>query len=320
MHSPKVSIVIPTYNRARFLPLAIRSVLDQLYSDFELLVIDDGSSDDTKDVVKRLPDSRIRYIQKEHRGISHSMNTGIRVSKGQLIARLDSDDIWLPHMLSCLIKVMDDYPKIGLVYARAQGMDISGNLLPDTRGQPLIYPDSSFRSIIHSDHTCNIAMVVRRECFEKCGMFDEVFRVNEDWDMYLRIAEHFDFKFHDQIVARYRYHDSNISGFKSQFIQERLDGRVAVLDKVFSRPNLPLEILALKPVAYQNVFSWAGHIWFAHAKFRKAVYSFGKAVCLSQHPVSSLLGIVRDVCCVQMHRAANYYKRLIPIAKVPSNQ
>src|SRR5882724_2062331 len=128
MKQPKVSVIIPTYNRAHYLGTAVNSVLSQTFSDFELIVVDDGSTDDTMRLVERFHDSRLRYIYQQHRGISAAMNAGIRAARGGYIARLDSDDIWLPDMLEVEVGVLDARPEIGLVYAKAQGMDKNCNL------------------------------------------------------------------------------------------------------------------------------------------------------------------------------------------------
>jgi len=106
MLSPKVSIVVPTYNRADFLPKAIQSVLNQTYRDWEMIIVDDGSTDNTEEVVKGYKEERIRYIvHKYNLGLSAARNTGIKNSRGKYIALLDSDDEWFPEKISCQINI-----------------------------------------------------------------------------------------------------------------------------------------------------------------------------------------------------------------------
>src|SRR5512139_2675174 len=118
-----VTVLIPTFNRTRYVGHAIRSVLQQTRRDLELLVLDDGSTDDTEAVVRAVSDARVRYVRCPHRGISATLNTGIGLARGPYIARLDSDDEWLPELLATETAVLDADPDVGLVYGRAQAMD-----------------------------------------------------------------------------------------------------------------------------------------------------------------------------------------------------
>src|SRR5262249_29774449 len=98
--APRVSVLIPTWNRARYLPIAIESVLAQSFEDLEVIVIDDGSTDDTSGALAAIRDPRVRTIRGEHRGISRALNAGLAAARGELVARLDSDDMWLPDLLA----------------------------------------------------------------------------------------------------------------------------------------------------------------------------------------------------------------------------
>jgi Glycosyltransferases involved in cell wall biogenesis len=288
----KVSVIIPTYNRAHYLGTAVRSVLNQNFNDFELIIVDDGSDDDTQHLVQSFRDGRLRYIYREHRGISAAMNAGLRAARGDYIARLDSDDVWLPDMLGVEVEVLDARPEIGLVYAKAQAMDKDCNLLPDTRGAPGHYPGGSFRSMLVMDFTCNITIVVRRSCFGSVGLYDESLNVNEDWDMWLRVSVHYRFAFVDRVVARFRYHDGNTTGTHSPFFLEHLSGRRRALDKIFNQPKLPSDILTMKPVAYRNLYLWVGRCWLELQEYKRALHSFWCAVRVGGNPPLTLAEIV----------------------------
>lgn len=129
MRMPAVTVVIPTYDRARYLGEAIRSVLDQVFADFEVLVVDDGSADDTAGMVHAIRDARLQYLRRPHRGIGAALNAGLRGARGRYVARLDSDDVWLPAMLETLVPVLDARPEVGVAYARGQAMDQQGSPL-----------------------------------------------------------------------------------------------------------------------------------------------------------------------------------------------
>lgn len=288
--SPKVSVIIPTHNRAHFLAAAIQSVLRQEFRDFELLIVDDGSTDHTKQVVQSFNDSRLFYFYQENKGVSAAVNHGIRCARGDYIARLDSDDVWLPEMLSLSVTALDTQPEIGLVYGRAQGMDEHGNLRNDFRGKPEWFPGEAFRSMLYEDFTCNITVMVRRVCFDRAGLFDESLPITEDWDMWLRVAQHYRFAFLDQVVARYRYHRGNITSMSSKYLTELFECRRRVLDKVFAQTNLTPALLQMKPIAYFNLYAALGCCWLRHKNYRRAFTCFVQAVRARNY---SLLAFVK---------------------------
>jgi glycosyltransferase involved in cell wall biosynthesis len=283
---PKVSVIIPAYNRAHLIGAAIESVLQQEFQDFEVVIIDDGSQDHTAEVVKQFSDERLRYFYQDHHGISAAMNAGLRQARGKYIARLDSDDLWLPHMLARLVPVLEARPEIGLVYSRAQAMDEQGHLLGEIRGLPEWFPGDSFGSMLYGDVTCNISLLARTVCFERAGYFDETMVVNEDWDMYLRIARHYRFAFVDQVVACFRYHSGNITNTGAV---QHLNSRAQVLDKIFSQPDLPAAALQLKRQAYFNVYTWVGTCWLSQKSYRQAARNFHRALYTCRYSPVALL-------------------------------
>jgi len=254
IQTPQVSVIIPTYNRARFLDEAIQSVLNQRFQDFELIVVDDGSSDDTPELVAQISDSRIRYVRhEENRGISAALNTGIQASRGEYIARLDSDDIWLSKMLATQIQALNTHPKAGLAYAKTGAMDQDGTRIPGMWGQPEFFPGETFKSLLYGDFTSNVTIVVRRECLDQVGLYDEAFQVNEDWELWLRVARLYRFAFVDDVLAIRRWHENNVTQINSPLFQEHLEGRSEVLDKVFSDSGLPPEVKLTRRLGASDV-------------------------------------------------------------------
>jgi len=176
--NPKVSVIIPTYNRAYLVGRAIRSVLNQTYQDFEIIVVDDGSTDNTEEVVKSFNDPR--------RGGSAARNTGIRAARGEYIAFLDSDDEWLPEKLEKQVLICAD-DRIGLVYTGKRVIDFqSGQCLyekiPETEGD-------AYNQLLERDFigTCSSVMV-KKAILENITGFDETLPSRQDWDCWLRIA------------------------------------------------------------------------------------------------------------------------------------
>jgi glycosyltransferase involved in cell wall biosynthesis len=292
MIRPSVSVIIPTFNRANYIGEAIQSVLDQTFKEFEIIIVDDGSTDSTQQVVGSFHDARIRYLREPHRGIGASMNRGIASSTGAYVARLDSDDVWLPHLLAVEMAVLAGHPEVGAAYARAEAMNERRQPLPTGRGMPPRYPGDSFLSLLYEDSTSTITTIVRRACFEKAGLYDESLTTSEDWDMALRIGRYYPLLFVDQVLGRFRLHETNLTGPDSFHFAESLENRRRVLDKIFAEPNLPSAAIALRPVAYRNVYTTAGLQWLHKRHFRDAVSLFALAFRAGGNPIVTATRIV----------------------------
>ena len=187
---PTVSVIIPTYNRASMLREAIQSVLDQTYSDFEIIVVDDGSTDNTGDVVSVFSDTRIRYVFQENRGRSNARNHALSLARGEYIAFLDSDDLFLPSKLGIQVKALEDNPDYGMVYSHAlrvdnQGRAIAGRRYPRIKLSGRIYPELLYTrgSIITTP-----SVVMRSAILNEIGGFDERMDICEDLDLWRRVA------------------------------------------------------------------------------------------------------------------------------------
>lgn len=290
--NPKVTVIVPTFNRAAYLSEAIESIFAQTFTDYELLVVDDGSTDDTAIVLARFTDPRLRVFHQEHRGISAAMNTGLRVARGQYIARLDSDDVWLADLLAAEDAVLDARPDIGVVYAKAQAMAANGSLLEHYIGLPLRYPHDPFLSLVWGDSTCNIALLARRECFEAAGFYDETLLTHEDWDMWLRVAQSHHFLFLNRILARFREHEHRITSPSLPTFANHIESRVRVIDKLYASANLPPRILAFKPTAYRNVYTEIGVFLFNAGYRGRALRMFRQSLTANDNPIPTFMRIL----------------------------
>ena len=228
--NPTVSVIIPTYNRAHLIGRAIRSVLNQTYQDFEIIVVDDGSTDNTEEVVKGFNDGRIRYIRHdENRGGAAARNTGIRAAKGEYIAFQDDDDEWLPGKLEKQIKALEGAPpEVGVVYTDFRRFDErSTNELKPTKVMQVsgdIHGD-----LLEDNFIGTPTVLVRRGCFDKVGMFDEELPRFQDWELWIRISKYYHFKhIREALVNSYE-----IPGGISSNAQARAIARELILKKHF---------------------------------------------------------------------------------------
>lgn len=208
--NPPISIVIPLYNKRNAIFRTIQSVLAQTNQSFELIIVDDGSTDDSYSVVSKVDDHRIRLIHKDNGGVSSARNAGIRAAKYPFIALLDGDDYWEPTYLEDQLTLIEDYPKAGMWgvnYAFVKG-DICEpcyqGLAAGFRG----YVEGYF-STSHNDLFCSSSVVIRKEVFEKVGYFDERIASSEDLDMWYRIILHYPVVYYDKVLAYYNQNAEN---------------------------------------------------------------------------------------------------------------
>jgi glycosyltransferase involved in cell wall biosynthesis len=201
--TPRVSVVIPTYNRAHTLRDAVASVLAQRFRSLELLVVDDGSTDGTGALVRAVRDPRVRYIAREHAGVSSARNAGVQHARGELLAFLDSDDVWRPDKLTHEVAFLDRHREADAVFSDLEKLDgerayasfmrqtaVFSRYLRDRR-----YPDGLMLSpremrliLLEEVPIKPSALTLRRAAFERTGGFDEGWSSSEDWEFLLRFA------------------------------------------------------------------------------------------------------------------------------------
>lgn len=213
-----ISVIIPTYNRKDSVINAIKSVESQTVKPSEIIVVDDGSTDDTSKIVQGLS-STIRYIQINHSGIPGKVrNVGIYQSSGDYIAFLDSDDIWLPEKLETQIKLLDTYSNIGILCSNALIQEPCLN----SAYQKYLSIESKYGNVFHSLVNNNFiitsTVLIKREILENIGYFsEENYLIGiEDYDLWLRIAIKYNVLYKDQVLAIYLKHDKQISKTKTR--------------------------------------------------------------------------------------------------------
>ena len=199
-------VVVPVFNGAAFVEGAVRSALAQTYRDLEVVVVNDGSTDDTPTVVERLAaeDPRVRVVHQENRGLSEARNAGIAASRGAYLAFLDADDWLTPTKFATQVTALDAEPEIDLVYGEVRYVDVAaGRTWDPLRGAP---PLPFERLLVYRNWFAPPAPLLRRRLVERVGGFDPGFRAVEDWDYWLRCLRHTEFRFVAGVVARYRLH------------------------------------------------------------------------------------------------------------------
>ena len=204
-----VSVVIPCYDHAQFLAQAIESVLAQSYSNFEIIVVDDGSTDNTAEVAKGY--SPVRYVYQKNAGRSKARNTGLRQSCGEFLVFLDADDRLLPHALETGVCCMDEHPECAFVSGHCRVIDSDGTILPSPR-QHHVEREHYLKLLRGGCYIwCPATVLYQRHIFDFVHGFEPAVIPVEDYELYLRITRDFPVHCHSEVIAEYRQHSSNTS-------------------------------------------------------------------------------------------------------------
>lgn len=222
---PLVSVIIPNFNHAKYVGDAVRSVLAQDYHHYEIIVVDDGSTDNSREVLSTFGD-QIHCIYKKNAGLSAARNTGIEASKGSLIGVLDADDMYEPHYLSTLVSALQATPDAQGIYCGYQFVDHTNNLLPQIESRP-VEPEKLYEALLDGNFFVPESIFLHRSVYEDVGTFDEALRACEDWDVWLRAAKKYKIIYCADILTRHRV----LPGSMSTDPLRMLNNRLAVLKK-----------------------------------------------------------------------------------------
>lgn len=239
--SPTVSVIIPTYNRAQFLGETIQSVLDQTYTDYEIIIVDDGSTDNTRDVIAQFDTPKLRYIYQENQGVSAARNNGIQQARGEYIAFLDSDDVFLPQRLEKCINYLQQHPSVGLVHTGYIHIDEKNNPIGEVQIPPV--SGHSYRLMLVEMYM--LIPVIRHDVLKNSGGFDTNLRLGEDPDLWTRIARQYEFGVIPECLSKIRIHANNTP----QPLDQLINSLIYIADKHFSQYNFDP---ALRRRAYAN--------------------------------------------------------------------
>ncbi len=208
---PKISVIIPAYNAMAYLPATMATVLNQTFADFEVIVVNDGSSDETGEWVSQISDPRVKLISQKNQGNVAARNLGIAHAQGEYIAFLDADDLWEPTKLEKQVRCFEENPEIGLVYTWVALIDEKGK--PTGRMFKSNAEGNVWRTLTKWNIViCGSVAVVHRCCFKTCGVFDRNLGSHvEDWEMWLRIATCYPFKVIKETLVYYRQRSTSTS-------------------------------------------------------------------------------------------------------------
>ncbi len=224
---PTVDVIIPAFNAAHYLPFALESVASQTFDDWQIVLVDDGSTDNTPEVIAPFLDrfgSKLKYIRQENRGLPAARNAALRSSTSEFLALLDADDVWLPNRLAASLKALAAHPAAGLAYGLIRVIDPEGRVVGDSwTGNPKhaeghIAPHIYMRKV---ELPCP-TITFRRRCIDDVGFFDETMRATEDRDLWLRIALRYEVAFVPEVIASYRVSPNSMSANSQRMLEAQL--------------------------------------------------------------------------------------------------
>lgn len=296
---PIISVIIPAYNSAHYLTTAVDSVIAQTFQDFEVLVIDDGSTDETEMVMQHYGPP-VRYFRQRNSGVAVARNRGIEESRCRYVAFLDADDTWLPEKLERQLEALNSAPNAGACY--------SARILVDAALRPLRLLRSERRGGTLEDLIClgNVvgspsAVIASRDLLRQVGGFDREMSQCADWDMWVRLAMLTEFVYVDEPLATYRQHAANMSLNVGLLEQDSL----RVLEKGFANPSLPDSLRAQHRAAFARNYMVLAGTYFRARRYRDSVRCASHAVTLDFHQVGHLINFpARKIGRLRPHDAA----------------
>lgn len=271
---PLVSIVVPVYNQGQYLDEALQSLLAQTYRKIEIIVLDDGSSDTTPEVLKKYT-GRLHWESQPNMGQSRTLNKGWQMAKGEFLSYLSGDDALLPDAIATSVNYLERNPKAVLTYCDFDLIDPHSRVV-----RQVTTPDFNFQDMI-TDVVCppGPCPVFRREAFEKAGLWDAQFRQMPDYDYWLRLGLQGDFVRIPRVLAKFRVHES--SQTFSQASEDRAEEPVRIIQGFFENPTVPDDLRSLRSQALSRAYLVSAQLHVRAGRFRMGLRNIRQAFRLS---------------------------------------
>lgn len=303
---PKVTIVIPAFNAMKYLAETIDSVFNQTYQDFEVLIVDDGSTDETFNWVSQLSQkkSKVQLISQTNQGVQKARNRGIKEARGEYIAFLDADNLWEPTKLQKQVDALNKNPEAGLCYTWTALADKQGKAtgrVVASHAEGNVWQQLTEINFV----CCGSTPLIRRSCLNTIGLFAEDLRFSEDWDMWLRIALKYPFIVVKEPLVRYRQHEAGIS----KNCQSMLDTSRILIERNFA--NVPTELLHFRNRSYGCIYLYLGWRAIENQNYQQAEEFGAQAIAHRPQLLFSAAYIrLRVAILIRRWLGADFYAQL----------
>ena len=279
MKAPKISIVIPAYNSESTITETIESVQKQTFSDFEVIIIDDGSTDKTVEIINKIDDERIKVISYENGGVSTARNRGISHTNGEFIAFIDADDLWTIDKLELQIAALEKYPEAGVAYSWTYFMYEQGKVIKP--GHPVYFKGDVYSNLLVENFLAHGSNpLVRREVIDCVGGYDSNFPHCADWDFYLRLASYC----HFALVPKHQIYYRQSSGSMTSKIDGIEKQLLMMFEKTFKAASPQYQYLRNRSLAWVYQYFTQQYLEYSTdlSGINQARKKLWKAICL--HP------------------------------------
>lgn len=303
-----VSVVIPAYNCARYVGHAIDSALRQTIGVRQILVIDDGSTDDTDEAIRRFRKRRIvRYIRIENAGQAHARNLGASLARGAWVAFLDADDMWEPHKIEAQTEMLAHTGR-HVCYADMRAIDMDGNRIPYPRGSSLALRSGCILDdLFVNNFIPHSSLIVSKRMIDEVGGFDESLRMGDDWDLVLRLAARCEFDLAPEKLIRYRVRTNQLS---SRY-EQRIADQDRIVRKFLGRHGGMLSLSQIRKGAAFRARSRGYH--YAPVAINRSLRWYLRSAAIE--PLNSLTyrGMLRAILCMLQRRCAYARTARLPL-------
>ena len=299
---PKVSVIIPTYNSANSIGDAIDSVLAQTYKDYEIIVIDDGSTDNTMSLLGKYG-NKIQYIFQNRKGVSVARNVGILRSNGELIAFQDADDLWLPFKLQKQVAYLEEN-KAHIVYSKVVIIDKNKGFVgykPNFK-EKLVYPYTI-------PNIATPTVLIEKTCFAQIGLFDIHVKYMEDFELFFRLTKHYKLHYMDEIVGVYQKHDFNTTS-KANSINKYIS-KIYIENKIYQKYRTGIsDKISLLHILRKDMYI-LGKLYFKKSEYQKAISQISKTLMFS--PLVGLYFDSKNFIKLVLNLIKPYFELMIAI-------
>ena len=303
--SAMISVIVPVYNRAHLVTKTVASILGQTYRNIEIILINDGSTDDSLEIIQALQLGNpgvIHIIDQENQGQTIARNQGIKKANGKYIAFLDSDDLWLPDKLEHQIPLFDQ--GVGLVYGGVEFINECGETTgfdpcdPSVQGN--IYPQ-----LLVKNRMTGGSVVVLSEALATVGLFDPEFKAAENWDLWLRICKEYQARLVNKPVMKYRLHQNNMS--KDALLMQ--DAKRQIMAKHCDKNSSDKLVAHYSKLAEADLFYKVGVDYFSREQFGKAVQNFLQVIKISPFYEDTPVRLLRSLLGSKGNRMLRKFKK-----------
>ncbi len=290
MLKPRVSVIIPTYNRQDLVVESIESVFSQSYRDFEIIVVDDGSTDNTSARLQPYLD-RITYLKQKNQGVATARNRGIRAAQGEYVCFLDSDDLWEPTKLEVQVEFAERHPEYALLSTDIRGFDAEKMVVGQRKSAMYsIRNGLVLEHLLFGNWIQTSTVMVHRKCLDQVGWFDEdVGQFGEDWLLWMRIAARFPIYFLPEPLVSYRFHPGRLTLYQSE---GQFRSLMLCLQKLSTLPEFQQRPRLLREAEYRICMARAWHDR-SSGEYGPAIIKLKRAMGLRRFPLSPLYLLLR---------------------------